>query len=783
MLASALAGLLLAGLGGLWLSAHRELVHPRPSHLVLDRRGRYFGEVPGEDGELGYWPPPYQLPDKLVRATLETEDRYFFEHRGVRWGSLARAAWQNLKNRRVISGASTVPMQVARMQTPGRRSLWRKAREIVEALLLVRDHGHEAVLRQYLTLAPYGNNVRGAARAARLYFDKPVEDLSWLQAAFLAAIPQSPAKMNPYDKDGLRRATQRARRILHVLNQRGILTDDELTQALASNLRLSPRPRRDPSSLHAVLAWAARVPEGQLVSTATLDLDHQARLGRALRANLLRLEGANAGNSAAVAVDVETGDVLAYVGSADYFDQQQRGSIDYARVKRSPGSALKPFLYGLALEHGRLTAATELPDTPLELPTAAGLAYLPENVNHQFHGPLLLREALGNSRNIPAMLVLGEVGVEPMLSLLERGGVQDISFEPGRYGLALAIGSLPVTLEELAGLYLALARGGAWTPLRRFAHEPMVPAGTGRRLLSPEATALITDILSDPFARRPTFPPGTPLDFDFPVAAKTGTSQGSRDAWAVGYSDRVLVAVWVGNHDARRMAKSISGAVAAGTPMHRMLSALNQEIAPHRAVPTAFPLPEEFTSAVVCPLSGRRAGPDCPLSKREVFLPGSEPAEDCPFHVRVRMDTRTGLRAGPGCPERFVREAAMLDLPENYTPWAAQRRLELAPRQYSRLCPKDRVERAPSVAITEPRPGSRYLWDPDTPTDSAAIRLAARVEPADEEIVWLVDGRPVGKVGYPHALRWALRPGRHVVEARMVRRPEAARPITVTVED
>ncbi|HEY3450318.1 MAG TPA: penicillin-binding protein 1C [Myxococcales bacterium] len=774
---------------GFWSTVHRELSEPGPSRLILDRRGRYLGEVPGASGELGYWKPPYELPDKIVRATLETEDRRFWDHAGVRWGSLARAAWQNVKNRRVISGASTIAMQVARMQKPGPRSLWRKAREIVEALLLVRDHGHEQVLRQYLTIAPYGNNVRGASRAARLYFDKPVEDLSWLQASFLAAIPQMPAKMNPYDRNGLRRATHRARRILKSLHERGVIDAEELRQALASDLRLVPKPHRMPSALHAVIAWSERLPKdpstgsGQaaLLSTATIDLDIQRRVSRILTDNLDLLEGRGAGNSAAMVVDVETGDVLAYVGSKDYFSADERGAIDYARVKRSPGSTLKPFVYGLGLERSRMTAATELPDTPLEIPTALGRAYLPENVNHAFNGPMLLREALGNSRNIPALEVLAEVGVEPVLDLLERGGVRGISFEPGKYGLGLAVGSMPVTLEELTGLYLALARQGESIPLRRFADDPV--AQTRMRLLSRESAALVTDILSDPFARRPTFQPGGPLDFDFPVAVKTGTSQGARDAWAVGFSDRLLIAVWIGNHDGRRMSR-ITGATGAGTPLHRIMAAINPEIAAYRSIPTAFPLPADtFSTAAVCPLSGRLAGPHCPSSKEEIFVKGSEPFERCPFHARVKLDVRTGLRAGPGCPKQYVKEAAMLDLPERYESWAAQKHLEIAPKQYSRLCPATPTEAPPSVAITEPHSGSRYLWDPDTPVSFSAIRLAARVEPADEEIVWLVDGKPVAKVGYPHSIRWSLRPGRHTVEARMVHRSEMAKPVSVVVDD
>ncbi|MBI5549137.1 MAG: transglycosylase domain-containing protein, partial [Deltaproteobacteria bacterium] len=451
---------------------HHALLDPVASKLIVDRRGRYLGEVPGADGELGFWPPAAALPEKMVRATLETEDRFFFSHAGVRPQSLARAAGQNMVNREVISGASTVAMQVARMQTPGRRSLLRKLREMAEALLLVREHGHDRVLRQYLRLAPYGNNVRGAGRAARLYFDKPVEDLSWLQAAFLAGLPQAPGRMNPYEPAGLARATRRARRILHTLHARGAITAEDLRQALASDLRLVPRPHRDPSALHAVLAWAERL-EGRPAptSTATLDVDVQTTVTRILNDNLDRLGDVSAGNTSAMVVDLATGDVLAYVGSRDYFAKETRGAIDFVQVKRSPGSALKPFVYALALERGRYTAASELPDTPLEIPAGYGRAYLPENINHTFQGPMLLREALANSRNIPALEVLADVGIEPTLALLERGGVRGISFEPGRYGLGLAIGALPVTLEELTGLYGALARQGESLPFRRFVDE------------------------------------------------------------------------------------------------------------------------------------------------------------------------------------------------------------------------------------------------------------------------------------------------------------------------
>ena len=772
--------LLLLGVGGLCLGLEDGLATPAPSHLVLDRRGAYLGEVPGAGGELGYWPVPYVLPERIVQATLVTEDRHFFEHPGVHLRSVGRALVQNTRNLRVISGASTLAMQVARMQTPGNRTPWRKAREALEALLLVHAHGHDKVLRQYLTLAPYGNRVHGVVRASRLYFDKPVEDLSWAQAAFLAGLPQMPGRMNPYTPDGLRRAVKRGHRILRALKERGTLSEEELRQSLQADLGLVRRPQRRPEALHAVLEWsalAARRPEP--ISTATLDLGIQSQVAHLLQRNLAGLEGAGAGNTAALVVDTESGDVLAYVGSRDFFNAEHRGAIDFVKQRRSPGSTLKPFLYGLALEKGRLTAATELADTPMDVRMDHGRTLMAENVNHAFLGPMLAREALGNSRNIPALRVLEEVGVEPALRFLERAGVDGISYEPDRYGLGLAVGNLHVTLEELAELYQVLAHEGQTRPLRRFLAEPPPPS---RRLMTREAAQLVRHMLADPLARRPSFPAGSALDYPTAVAVKTGTSQGYRDAWAVAFSDRLLVAVWVGNHDWRRM-NGVGGLAGAAGVVHAILDAVSPGWRPHRPVLDSFPPPTGAVALDVCALSGRVAGPDCPHSKSEWFMPGTVPTEPCPFHARVRLDRRNGLRAGPACPEREVVTRVMLSLPDEYTQWARRQHLEVAPRRDSPLCPSPLLDTEPQVAIREPRGLVRLLYDPDTPASASTLRLVADVTPNTESIVWMVDGVPVATVGWPHEFRWSPSPGQHVITAAMVHRPRVSQPLTVVVED
>jgi len=773
------------------LSLERDLISPKPSKLILDRRGQYLGEVPASDGNLGYWRLPAVVPEKILVCTLETEDRYFHSHRGVHIPSIFRALAQNMRARRIVSGASTIAMQVARMQSPGSRNIFNKVRESAEALLLVERHGHDRVLRHYLTIAPYGNRVHGVVRAARYYFDKPIEDLSWLQAAFLAGLPQAPGRFDPFDYFKGRRALERARLILKILHARGLISNLELRQALASDLRLVQEPHREPAAMHAVLRLSGMAGNRRgPVIHSTIDLDIQRRVHRVLEGNLHRLRYRGAGNTSALVIDTQTGDVLAHVGSSDYFNEEDRGAIDYVVTKRPPGSALKPFIYALALEKGVFNAASELPDIQIEFPEDGGQAYVPKNISHTFLGPMLLREALANSRNIPALTALAEVGVEEALNFFHKAGVTNISFTPGQYGLGLALGNLHVTLEELCGLYAILANRGETLPFKYFLNgSPNTNVNVnvdvnvnGRRILTAGTADLVTHILSDPVARQPSFRRGSALEYEYAVAVKTGTSQGYRDAWAVAYSDRLLVGVWVGNHDWRRM-NHLGGLVGSARPVKKIMNALMPQHRHHQAVLTGFPPPEDYVEKRICSLSGKQAGPDCPHHRVEFFKPGSEPVEECPYHQKVKIDKRNGLLATRYCPGRFVEERVLVDLPDTYSKWARGQHLELAPKLESPLCGGWREEKPPAVKISAPTNYSRYLWDPDTPAEYSTIRLAADVTPKDEDIIWIVDGIPVAKVGYPHEYRWSLEPGVHKIKAALAQRPAISSPVTVVVSD
>ena len=328
---------------------------------------------------------------------------------------------------------------------------------------------------------------------------------------------------------------------------------------------------------------------------------------------------------------------------------------------------------------------------------------------------MLLRKALGNSRNIPALRVLSEVGIDPTLKLLSEGGVSDVSFEPDCYGLGLAIGNIGVSLQELVGLYGMLASAGESLPLRHFADEARADR---RRLLRPDVAQLMTNILADHLARQPSFPVGSPLDFDYAVAIKTGTSQGYRDSWALAYSDRLLVGVWVGNPDGIRM-DYVTGGSGAAPVTHAILDAVMPLRDPTRAVATHFPPPASARPHTVCALTGKLAGPHCPHTQVEYFLPGTEPTETCTAHAQVRLDKRNGLLAGASCPARFTEETARLVLPHAYQAWAREQHLEVAPEQTSPFCPGPRSgaeqEETPHISIESPRESGEVPLGPRDP--------------------------------------------------------------------
>lgn len=602
--------------------------------MLYDRHGDFLaqlGHVVGSRTEYGYWvvDPP---PDRVVRAMLALEDQHFWSHPGVDPGAVLRAAWQHLTGRG-HSGASTIAMQVARMQDPRARTFWAKTVEAGTAVALTLRYGRRALLAQYLRLVPYGNGSHGIAHAARFYFDKPVADLSWAEIALLSAIPQAPARMNPLHPAGLARAIHRGERVLDELAAQGVITPAELPLARAQLAAMQlPRPPHRPDALHAILRLARMLQSGQgppldpadpRVRT-TLDLPMQAEVTALLRDDLAAWRAAGAEQGAVMVMRRRDHAVLAAIGSAGYMSES--GAIDFTRALRSPGSTLKPFLYALALDRHVLTANEIMFDRP---EGSSGIS----NADGNYLGALLPRQALANSRNVPAANLIRRVGLETSFDALRDLGVHDMEGPADRFGVSMAIGSLPTSLDRLMHAYATLADGGSESDLVWFDGQETAPP---RRVISEDSARLVTLFLSDPMARLPSFPRYGDSEFPFAVALKTGTSQGYRDAWMLAWSKDYLVGIWVGRPDDGPMHK-LSGVRASGALAQAILLGL-YHVTRSDLTAGGFPPPTGRKPEEVCTATGARASSACPERLIE-WLPSNptppSPVEDAPVHLSI----------------------------------------------------------------------------------------------------------------------------------------------------
>jgi penicillin-binding protein 1C len=505
-----------------------ELLAPT-SRTVLDARGRLLRAYTVEDGlwrlpvDVGRVDPTY------LAMLIATEDQRFRAHAGVDPLAIVRAGYQLLTRGRIVSGGSTLTMQVVRLsERLGTRNVSGKFGQIVKALALERFASKDDILSAYLRLAPFGGNLEGVRSASLAWFGKEPTRLTPAEAAFLVALPQAPEARRP---DRYPVAARAARdRILRLCGERGVLTPADVTAALGEDI---PKRRRDFPIIAAQAAdrAVAGAPQGS-EARLTIDVDLQQSLEK-LAAERAAAIGPHV-SAAIMVVETVTGDVKASVGTAGLFDEKRAGFIDMTRAVRSPGSTLKPFIYGLAFESGIAHPETLVEDRPTTFD-----GYTPQNFDKVFHGTVSVREALSESLNVPAIQVLELVGPARLVSRFRRAGVEARLPDMSSANLAVGLGGVGLTLNDLATLYTALARGGRPVALSERVGA-IGPATPPKPLMDERAAAYVTDILAGRLGA---------TKGDVRVAIKTGTSYGYRDAWAMGYDGRYVVGVWVGRPD------------------------------------------------------------------------------------------------------------------------------------------------------------------------------------------------------------------------------------------
>jgi 1A family penicillin-binding protein len=549
---------------------------------ILDRKGRLLYEI---YVDKKYDPVPLsKIPDHVINATLAIEDKNFYSHRGFNVISIARAAKATLVDDEIQGGSTVTQQLVKNVLLTSERTLSRKARELVLSVLVERRYTKNEILELYLNNIPYGGTAYGIQTASQKYFNKDVWDLDMAEASMLAGLPSAPTVYSPV-QGNYELAKHRQKQVLLRMVELGYITQPEADEAFEQQLVFAPQIEyiRAPHFVTYVRDELYRkygqraVDFGGLTVTTTLDLDVQEVVQKIVAEEVANSEYLKISNGAAIVLDSRSGGVLAYVGSVDYFSDED-GNFDVVRAYRQPGSSIKPVTYAAALEKG-YTAATILDDSPVTY-QSYGQVYSPRNYDNRFRGRVTLRQALGNSLNIPAVKMLNAIGVDSMVQLGIDMGLNNWRVGDGTYGLAVTLGGKETRLIDLTNLYATFARGGVQKQVNPFISIKdiygfelyQLQTDFGQQVIKPETAYIINNILADNSARAAAFGPNSQLVIPGKtVAVKTGTTNDIRDNLTLGYTPTYTVGVWVGNNDNTPMSNVASGLSGASTMWQRIM--------------------------------------------------------------------------------------------------------------------------------------------------------------------------------------------------------------------
>ena len=640
---------------------------PSPDRVV--RREGFSTKIYDRNGELLYdvysdqrrTPVDLaQTPLVLRQATISIEDKNFYQHQGVDALGIFKAIGRSILHRRLEGGSTLTQQLVKNALLTSQRTVSRKVKEFILTIQVEQKYSKDQILQMYLNEAPYGGTAWGVEAASEMYFGKPVEKVNLPEAAILAGLPQSPSYYSPYAGDGY---VGRAVEVLRRMREDGYITRDQEETARATLSKVEISTQSGLLKAPHFVFWVRSklierygervVEEGGLRVTTSLDLDLQEAAQKAVTEEIAKVKHLKISNGAAVVQDVNTGQILAMVGSRGWGDPDYDGKYNVTVASRQPGSAIKPVVYLTGLRKG-YTAATLLLDVKTSFPGGDKPEYVPENYDGKYHGPMLVREALGNSINVPAVKMLSKVGIRDMLQIGYEMGLTTLNPTPEflrRVGLSVALGGGEVRLLDMSTAYSSFANGGKRVEpvgvLKVTDSQGKVMeewrASEGRQVISAEEAFIISSILSDPKARELTFGARSALAIaGKTIAVKTGTTNDKRDNWTIGWtSGGVISGVWVGNNDNSSMREVASGVTGAAPIWRRIMTeALKDKQSSEFVKPNGI---VEMDADVV---SGYPAH-DGFASKKEYFVKGTEPAGDDPIHKKIKVCKGEGKLANP----------------------------------------------------------------------------------------------------------------------------------------
>lgn len=761
----------------------------RGSIKIFDREGRMLYEVIEPSGGKKTLIPLDEIPANFINATLAAEDIRFYEHGGVDAGAIARAVFFNVREGRIVSGASTITQQLVRnlLGFTTRRGYAEKLLEVIYAVRMSNVYTKDEILELYLNTIYYGNLAYGAESAAQDYFGKHIHDLDLAESTLIAGLPQAPSYYNPFQY--FDRAKKRQRYVLDQMVKYGFVDAAAADEAEREPLKFRKNvfEMKAPHFVHHVLnrlselVGEQKLREGGLSVYTTLDYDLQLEAESTITRHIETLADKHVTNAALLALEPKTGKILAWVGSENYYDDGIDGQVDMITALRQPGSAIKPFTYLLALEKG-YTPATILEDVPVEFQTEGG-PYAPKNYDLDYHGPVRLREALASSFNIPAVQTLDHVGLESFMAFLRKLGIETLDKNPNFYGLALTLGGGEVRMADLARAFNVIANYGEMFDLSAVEKITAADGTTLYEWKPPQKNYVlgsqgrehayqIIDILMDPNARLKGFGEGSVLELTHEAAVKTGTTRNFRDNWTVGFSPQLLTAVWVGNADASPM-QNITGVDGAGPIWHDFM-----EEALQFEPEATFPVPPRLHKVEVCALSGKLPTELCPDRIFEWFVRGGEPAETDDYYQNFWVLKSNGHLLRPECvesyPEALREQKTLIAYPAAFQRWAGSKGLSLAPFEPCALSKNALSGYADGystrgkkpVTLDSPDNQDEFMIVGHLPLDSQKIPFRVLASYDVEKITFIMNGEDIATVDtQPFSYSWIPQKGQHTLIA------------------
>ena len=610
------------------------------------------------------------LPQNLIEAVISAEDKNFFKHKGIDYKAILRAFISNLLNRKIVSGGSTITQQLSKSIIHRERNYINKFYEALDSIRLEKNLTKEEILTEYLNRIFFGNNCYGIGAAAELYFKKEVKDLNINESVILASIIKSGTKFNPYKYE--ERLHLRKIYVLGQMKNNDYIKEEEYNNYINENTTIYTNREKNilkaPHFVMYIKDSLDKLKYSNIIEVkTTLDYKMQKEASLVISNASQSLHSFNVRNISCVILNAKTGEVLSMIGSMDYFDRETDGSVNGAIALRQPGSALKPFLYAYLFDKGE-SPASVIGDIKTYINSPGG-DYIPENFDRKYRGPVTIRDALANSLNIPAVRWLSKYSLKDFQNILLKSGLRSIDKNPDYYGYSLVLGSAEVRLIDLASAYTIFPNSGIFinhysaVSLKKENGEIFYfpkKSYTHKRVISEESAYLINKILSDRNARMGSFRSYRGLVYPFSIAIKTGTSKGSRDAWAIGYTKDYIVGLWLGDFKGSEMI-NITGGNGAVPILYDLFSMLNKS-----QKETRWDKPKDIIEREICLISGKLRGEFCKETRLEEFSIFNVPKEECDVHnLYIKRN-----------PNGSIDKKVFLNLPSEYNDWIKERQIE-----------------------------------------------------------------------------------------------------------